>query len=100
MPQVEQIIITTLFTPPMIYALVFCVSIPAFSIGCIFREWSLGLAIACCLFASLTPSHDIPSILLDACAFGATFGLLVSYIPYWFKSWLFPWIELERLLQR
>ncbi|MEA5578687.1 hypothetical protein [Anabaena sp. UHCC 0451] len=98
MPLIQQILITSLFTP-LIYVLMFCAFIPGLKLGLILREWSLGLAVICYLVANSTPPHDIPSIILNACALSAMFGLLVMYIPYWFKDWGRFGRELKLLLQ-
>lgn len=98
MQEVQQIVITSFFTP-LIYVLMFLAFIPALKIGWMLREWSLCFTIACYLFANSTPPHDIPSVILNAYALSAMFGLLIMYIPYWFRSWGSVRRELKLLLQ-
>ncbi|GAX38800.1 hypothetical protein [Nodularia sp. NIES-3585] len=97
MQEIQQAV--TLFFMTFIYVLMFLAFIPALKLGWILKEWSLGLAIICYLFANSTPPHDIPSIILNACALSAMFGLLIMYIPYWFRSWGSVRRELRLLLQ-
>ncbi|WP_414552492.1 hypothetical protein [Anabaena sp. CCY 0017] len=97
MQDIQQAV--TLFFMTLIYVLMFFAFIPALKLGWILKEWSLGLAVICYLIANSTPSHDIPSIIKNACALSAMFGFLISYIPYWFRSWGSVRREFKLLLQ-
>ncbi|WDD36234.1 hypothetical protein PQG02_31970 (plasmid) [Nostoc sp. UHCC 0926] len=98
MQEIQQVFVTSFITP-LLYVLMFCTFITGLKTGWVLRKWSLVAAIACYIFGQSMPLDDIRSIILSGCAFTATLGLLIGYIPCWFKTWGLCFRELRLLFQ-